>query len=188
MQRGLTHGKAVLALWAAAACSSAVAVGAAFGRGDQLTALFVAFGLVGFVLLRYLGYFRLAGVGGGFLSLIKERESAKEAEQLVGELELEIGKAKKLDAVEGIVGRAASALGFARATMQFFEDDQIRVLGAESDSATKLRGVVSWESGEQRGYFDRSKELKVEFELTGRRFCYGKATYNSTFNSLDRSK
>tara|TARA_B100001123_G_scaffold447981_1_gene607315 strand:- start:3966 stop:5492 length:1527 start_codon:yes stop_codon:yes gene_type:complete len=178
MERGLSHGKAVLALWAAAACSAAVAVGAAVGRGDQLTALFVAFGLAGFVLLRYLGYFRLAEVGAGLRSLIRERESAKEAEQLVGELEVDVGKAKKLDAVEGIVGRAASALGFARATMQFFEDDQIRVLGAESDSTTKLRGVVSWESGEQRGYFDRSKELKVEFELAGRRFCYGKATYH----------
>ena len=178
MERGLTHGKAVLALWATSACSAAVAVGAAFGRGDQLTALFVSFGLAGFVLLRYLGYFRLVEVSLGFRSLIKERESAKEAEQLVGELEMEIGKAKKLHAVEGILGRAASALGFARATVQFFEDGKTRVLGSGSDAKTKLRGVVSWESGEQRGYFDRSKELKVESDLTGRRFCYGKATYN----------
>ena len=178
MERGLSHGKAVLTLWAAAACSAAVAVGAAFGRGDQLTAMFVAFGLAGFVLLRYLGYFRLAEVGVGLRSLIKERESAKEAEQLIGELEVEIGKAKKLEGVEGIVGRAAPALGFDRATVQFFEDDQIRVLGAESNGGSKIRGVVTWENGQRRGFFDRSKELKVEFELAGRRFSYGKASYH----------
>ena len=97
MSRSCVPGRA----WAVAACSAAVAVGAAFGRGDQLTALFVAFGLAGFVLLRYLGYFRLTEVGAGLRSLICERESAKEAEQLVGELEAEIGRAKKLDAVEG---------------------------------------------------------------------------------------
>jgi UDP-GlcNAc:undecaprenyl-phosphate/decaprenyl-phosphate GlcNAc-1-phosphate transferase len=179
MERGLSHGKAVLALWAAAACSAAVAVGAAFGRGDQLTALFVAFGLVGFVLLRYLGYFRLATVGMGFRSLIRERESAKEVEQLVGELETEISRAKKLTAVEKIVGRAAPALGFARATMQFFEDEKICVLGTEVQSASsKIREVITWGHSLHRGFFDRSKEFKVEFELTGRRFCYGKAIYH----------
>ena len=178
MDRGLSHGKAVLALWGAAACSAAVAVGAAFGRGDQLTALFVAFGLAGFVLLRYLGYFRLAEVSAGLRSLIRERESAKEAEQLVGELEMEIGKSKKLDVVEDIVGRAAPALGFDRATVQFFEDGQIRVLGAESNADSKIRGVVSWENGQHRGFFDLTKELKAEFELAGRRFSYGKAIYH----------
>ena len=58
MAKGLSHGKAVLAMWAAAVSCSFVAVAAALGKGDQLTALFVFFGLGGFILLRYLGYFR----------------------------------------------------------------------------------------------------------------------------------
>ena len=38
---------------------SLVAIAAAFGKGDQLFAVFVFFGMGGFILLRYLGYFDL---------------------------------------------------------------------------------------------------------------------------------
>ena len=41
MTRGLSHGKAVLAMWAMAFCCSLVAVAAAFGKGDQLFAVFL---------------------------------------------------------------------------------------------------------------------------------------------------
>ena len=58
MAKGLSHGKAVLAIWAMAGSCSLVAIAAAFGKGDQLVAVFVFFGMGGFILLRYLGYFR----------------------------------------------------------------------------------------------------------------------------------
>ena len=51
MAKGLSHGKAVLAMWAMAFCCSLVAIAAAFGKGDQLFAIFVFFGLGGFILL-----------------------------------------------------------------------------------------------------------------------------------------
>ena len=51
MAKGLSHGKAVLAMWGMAFSCSLVAIAAAFGKGDQLFALFVFFGLGGFILL-----------------------------------------------------------------------------------------------------------------------------------------
>ena len=54
MAKGLSHGKAVLAMWAMAGSCSLVAIAAAFGKGDQLFAVFVFFGMGGFILLRYL--------------------------------------------------------------------------------------------------------------------------------------
>ena len=63
MAKGLSHGKAVLAMWAMAGSCSLVAIAAAFGKGDQLFAVFVFFGMGGFILLRYLGYFRFEFLG-----------------------------------------------------------------------------------------------------------------------------
>ena len=54
MAKGLSHGKAVLAMWAMAGSCSLVSIAAAFGKGDQLFAVFVLFGMGGFILLRYL--------------------------------------------------------------------------------------------------------------------------------------
>ena len=54
MAKGLSHGKAVLAMWAMSFSSALVAIAATFGKGDQLFAVFVFFGLGGFILLRYL--------------------------------------------------------------------------------------------------------------------------------------
>ena len=56
---------------------SLVAIASAFGKGDQLFAIFVFFGLGGFILLRYLGYFRFEFFGEGLSSLIKDRKSTK---------------------------------------------------------------------------------------------------------------
>ena len=82
MAKGLSHGKAVLAMWAMAFSCSLVAIAAAFGKGDQLIAVFVFFGLGGFILLRYLGYFRFEFFGEG-LSLIEDRKSTKSIEQTI---------------------------------------------------------------------------------------------------------
>ena len=46
MSKGLSHGKAVLAMWAMAFSCSLAAIAAAFGKGDQLFAIFVFFDLV----------------------------------------------------------------------------------------------------------------------------------------------
>ena len=87
MGKGLTHGKAVLAMWTMAFSTALVAVAAAFGKGDQLFAVFVFFGLGGFVLLRYLGYFRFEFFGEGLSSLMQDRKSTKTAEQSVKDAE-----------------------------------------------------------------------------------------------------
>ena len=71
------HGKAVLAMWAMAFSCSLVAIAAAFGKGDQLFAVFVFFGLGGFILLRYLGYFRLEFFGEGLSTLIARPKKHK---------------------------------------------------------------------------------------------------------------
>ena len=69
MAKGLSHGKAVLAMWSISFSCALVAIAAAFGKGDQLFAVFVFFGLGGFILLRYLGYFRFEFFGGRIIYL-----------------------------------------------------------------------------------------------------------------------
>ena len=85
MAKGLSHGKAVLAMWAMAGSCSLVAIAAAFGKGDQLFAVFVFFGMGGFILLRYLGYFRFEFFGEGLSTLMDDRKSTKSVEQAVKE-------------------------------------------------------------------------------------------------------
>ena len=92
MAKGLTHGKAVLVMWAAAFSCSFLAVAAAFGKGDQLFAVFVFFGLGGFILLRYLGYFRFEFFGEGLSTLIRDRKSTRSMEQAVKDAEVLISQ------------------------------------------------------------------------------------------------
>ena len=87
MAKGLSHGKAVLAMWLMAFSCSIVAIASAFGKGDQLFAIFVFFGLGGFILLRYLGYFRFEFFGQGLTTLIKDRKSTQSVEQSMKEAE-----------------------------------------------------------------------------------------------------
>jgi UDP-GlcNAc:undecaprenyl-phosphate GlcNAc-1-phosphate transferase len=100
MGKGLTHGKAVLAMWTMAFCTALVAVVAAFGKGDQLFAVFVFFGLGGFVLLRYLGYFRFEFFGEGLSTLMQDRKSTKTAEQSVKEAEQIVTESETLEELE----------------------------------------------------------------------------------------
>ena len=109
MAKGLSHGKAVLAMWAAAVSCSFVAVAAALGKGDQLTALFVFFGLGGFILLRYLGYFRFEFFGQGFSSLLEDRKSTRTAEQAVKEAEDMINQMDSLEGVSEALGKLPRA-------------------------------------------------------------------------------
>ena len=106
MAKGLSHGKAVLAMWAAAFTCSGVAVAAGLGKGDQLTALLVFFGLGGFILLRYLGYFRLEFFGQGFSSLMEDRKSTRSAEQAVKDAEEMLGQMNSLEGVSEVIGLA----------------------------------------------------------------------------------
>ena len=78
-------GKAVLAMWAMSFSSALVAIAATFGKGDQLFAVFVFFGLGGFILLRYLGYFRFEFFGEGLSTPIKDRKSTKSIENAIKE-------------------------------------------------------------------------------------------------------
>ena len=74
-------------MWAAAFVCSLVAIAAAFGKGDQLFAVFVFFGMGGFILLRYLGYFRFEFFGQSLSTLIEDRKNIRTAEQSIKEAE-----------------------------------------------------------------------------------------------------
>ena len=84
--QGLSHGKAVLAMWGMAFSCSLVAIAAAFGKGiNSLHSLY--FWIGGFILLRYLGYFRFEFFGEGLSTLMQDRKSTKSVEQAVKEAE-----------------------------------------------------------------------------------------------------
>ena len=176
MAKGLSHGKAVLAMWAVAFCCSLVAIAATFGKGDLLFAVFVFFGLGGFILLRYLGYFRLEFFGEGLSTMIEDRKSTKTVEQAIKEAELIVSSATSLDQLEECLGKAAEGMRFHQAKISFFFESNR--LGVEVDHQNANIGqIVTWQDSEQKGYFSRDKEFTAKFSITGRNFTYGKVEY-----------
>lgn len=176
MGKGLTHGKAVLAMWTMAFSSALVAVAAAFGKGDQLFAVFVFFGLGGFVLLRYLGYFRFEFFGEGLSTLMQDRKSTKTAEQSVKEAEQIVTESVTLEELEACLAKAAQGLQFSSAKICFYADDNR--LGAPLDvKSPPTAKIIHWQDPEQNGYFSRDNEFSVEFAISGRNFAYGKVEY-----------
>ena len=177
MAKGLSHGKAVLAMWAMAFSSSLVAIAAAFGKGDQLFAVFVFFGLGGFILLRYLGYFRFEFFGEGLSTLIEDRKSTKTVEQAIKEAELIVSSVTSLDQLEDCLEKAAEGMGFQEAKISFFYDSNR--LGAELDNQDpKVGRSVQWQDPNQTGYFSRKNEFIAKFAISGRNFNYGKVEYS----------
>ena len=176
MTRGLSHGKAVLAMWAMAFCCSLVAIAAAFGKGDQLFAVFVFFGLGGFILLRYLGYFRFEFFGEGLSSLMEDRKSTKSVEQAIKEAEQLVSQSESLEQLEECLNKVGESMEFQRANISFYivEGRLGSELKYENPSIGK---VVSWRNPKHSGYFNREKEFTVEFPISGRNFAYGKAEY-----------
>lgn len=176
MTRGLSHGKAVLAMWAMAFCCSLVAVAAAFGKGDQLFAVFVFFGLGGFILLRYLGYFRFEFFGEGLSSLMEDRKSTKSVEQAIKEAEQIVSQSESLEQLEECLSKVGEGMEFQRANISFYMVEGR--LGSELKfDNPKVGKVVSWRNPKHSGYFNREKEFTVEFPISGRNFAYGKAEY-----------
>ena len=176
MAKGLSHGKAVLAMWAMAFSCSLVSIAAAFGKGDQLFAVFVFFGLGGFILLRYLGYFRFEFFGEGLSTLIEDRKSTKTVEQAIKEAELIVSSVTSLDQLEGCLEKAAEGMGFQEAKISFFYDSNR--LGAELDNQDpKVGRSIQWQDPNQTGYFSRDKQFSAKFSISGRNFIYGKVEY-----------
>ena len=176
MAKGLSHGKAVLAMWAMSFSCALVAIAAAFGKGDQLFAVFVFFGLGGFILLRYLGYFRFEFFGEGLSTLIQDRKSTKSIEQAVKDAEQLVIGSIDLEGLETCLGKAAEGMQFQEAKLSLYASDGR--LGSDIDSKTHAVGkVISWRDPEQKGYFSRDKEFVVEFPIAGRNFAYGKMQY-----------
>ena len=112
MAKGLSHGKAVLAMWAMAFSCALVSIAAAFGKGDQLFAVFVLFGMGGFILLRYLGYFRFEFIGQGLSTLMDDRKSTKSVELAVKEAEQLVANSVDLEALEDCLSKAAEGMQF----------------------------------------------------------------------------
>ena len=123
MAKGLSHGKAVLAMWAMAFCCSLVAIASAFGKGDKLFAIFVFFGLGGFILLRYLGYFRFEFFGEGLSTLMQDRKSTKSVEQAFKEAEDLVANSIDLEFLEECLSKAAEGMQFQQATISLFHED-----------------------------------------------------------------
>ena len=176
MAKGLSHGKAVLAMWAMAGSCSLVAIAAAFGKGDQLFAIFVFFGLGGFILLRYLGYFRFEFFGEGLSSLINDRKSTKSIEQAIKNAEGMVVELDSLDNVQSCIQKASEGMQFHEAEVTFYSSNGR--LGSNFDIENPTIGkVVRWVDPQQNGYFSRDKEFVAEFQISGRNYSYGKIRY-----------
>ena len=176
MAKGLSHGKAVLSMWAMAGSCSLVAIAAAFGKGDQLFAVFVFFGMGGFILLRYLGYFRFEFFGEGLSSLMKDRKSTKSVEQAIKEAENLLANCNDLESLEDCLGKAAEGMQFQQATIRLFHEEGR--LGSDlSLNNPSVGKVITWRDHEQSGYYSRDKEFVAEFIISGRNFSYGKVQY-----------
>jgi len=176
MAKGLSHGKAVLAMWAMAGSCSLVAIAAAFGKGDQLFAVFVFFGMGGFILLRYLGYFRFEFFGEGLSTLMDDRKSAKSVEQAIKDAEQLVSNSVDLETLEDCLSRVAEGMQFQQATIELFHDDG-RLGSNLSLENPSIGKVITWQDQEQSGYFSRDKEFVAEFPISGRNFNYGKVEY-----------
>jgi UDP-GlcNAc:undecaprenyl-phosphate/decaprenyl-phosphate GlcNAc-1-phosphate transferase len=177
MAKGLSHGKAVLAMWAAAFTCSFVAVAAALGKGSQLTALFVFFGFGGFILLRYLGYFRFEFFGQGFSSLLEDRKSARTAEQAVKNAEEMLSQMNSIEGISEALGKAAEGMQFQEVSLAFFEEGHGRLgIKGEATNSTPRKSII-WKDPEQSGFYSRDKEFVTEFGINGRNFAYGSIRY-----------
>jgi UDP-GlcNAc:undecaprenyl-phosphate GlcNAc-1-phosphate transferase len=176
MAKGLSHGKAVLAMWTMAFSCSLVAIAAAFGKGDQLFAVFVFFGLGGFILLRYLGYFRFEFFGEGLSTLMDDRKSTKYVEQAVKEAEQLVLSSADINSLEDCLGKAAQGIQFQQASIEFYHDEG--QLGSDLSLKNPSVGkVITWRDSDQSGYYSRDKEFVAEFAISGRNFSYGKVQY-----------
>jgi len=176
MAKGLSHGKAVLAMWAMAGSCSLVAIAAAFGKGDQLFAVFVFFGMGGFILLRYLGYFRFEFFGEGLSTLMDDRKSTKSIEQAIKEAEQLVANSIDFESLEDCLSKAAEGMQFQQATIRLFHDEGR--LGSDLNLENPSVGrIITWRDQEQSGYFSRAKEFVVEFPISGRNFAYGMVQY-----------
>ena len=176
MAKGLSHGKAVLAMWAAAFACSLVAIASAFGKGDQLFAVFVFFGMGGFILLRYLGYFRFEFFGQRLSTLMEDRKNIRTAEQSIKEAETMLQGVRSLDNLPAILEKAAEGMQFHEAIITFYEEDG--KLGSRISSGSNETGeTVSWKDPEHSGFYSRKHEFVAEFPISGRKYNYGKILY-----------
>ncbi len=176
MAKGLSHGKAVLAMWAAAFSSSLVAIAAAFGKGDQLFAVFVFFGMGGFILLRYLGYFRFEFFGQSLSTLIEDRKNIRSVEQTIKDAESLLLHTASLEELPSVLAKAAEGMQFHEAIITFYEEEGS--LGIRSSSGNNCIPIeVSWKNPQQIGYYSKDKEFIAEFPINGRKYSYGKVLY-----------
>jgi len=176
MAKGMTHGKAVLSMWAMAFSCSLVAIAAAFGKGDQLFAIFVFFGMGGFILLRYLGYFRFEFFGQSLSTLIEDRKNIRSAEQSIKDAELIVSNSFDLENLKDCLCKAAEGMQFEQAQICFFQKEG--KLGSKFGDGTPTVGrIISWRDSNQTGYFPKDQEFVVEFPISGRKYNYGNVQY-----------
>ena len=118
MNKGLSHGKAVLAMWAMAFSCSLVAIASAFGKGDQLFAIFVFFGLGGFILLRY-RILRFEFFGQNFSALMQDRKNIRSSEQCIKDAESILHDIKSFERLPEVLEKTAEGIQFYEAKISF---------------------------------------------------------------------
>lgn len=177
MAKGLSHGKAVLVMWSASFSCSLVSIAAAFRKGDQLFAVLVFFGMGGFILLRYLGYFRFEFFGQSLSSLMEDRRSTQTAEQSIKDAELMLQESNDLQNLHKVLEKAAEGMQFQEATISFYEENGRLGTKLESGNNNIIGKEVSWKDPNYSGYYSRDSEFIVEFPISGRQFAYGNILY-----------
>ena len=109
-------------------------------KGDQLFAVFVFFGLGGFILFRYLGYFRFEFFGEGLSSLIEDRKSTKSIEQTIKEAELLVADVANLSDFEVCLRKVAEGMQFQEASITFYGEKGR--LGSNNNENGVIDGIV----------------------------------------------
>ena len=130
----------------------------------------------GFILLRYLGYFRFEFFGQSLSTLIEDRKNIRTAEQSIKEAETMLQGVRSLDNLPAILEKAAEGMQFHEAIITFYEEDG--KLGSRISSGSNETGeTVSWKDPEHSGFYSRKNEFVAEFPISGRKYNYGKILY-----------
>ena len=130
----------------------------------------------GFILLRYLGYFRFEFFGQSLSTLIEDRKNIRTAEQSIKEAESMLQGINRLDELTTVLEKAAEGMQFHEAIISFYEEDG--KLGSRSNNEESSIGEkVSWKDPNFSGYYSRKNEFVAEFPISGRKYSYGKILY-----------
>ena len=156
--------KQLLAMWVMALGCSLVAIAAAYGKGDQLVAIFVFFGMGGFILLRYLGYFRFEIFWAEFFFNFGRSQKysnirtmrIKDAESLLVDI-------PSVDRLGDVLEKAAEGIQFKSGNDFFFLKRMVSLVLGLILNPNKIGQVVSWKDPNLTGIILGMMNLLLNF-------------------------